>query len=157
MITPVLLVDELRDFIETIVQNYWLETNRGTSKPPQVITGYLPPKDPTKEDPDFPFVIVRLSDGTDDQDGATITVHIIVGTYSRDSQQGWKDVAGIIERIWTELFKRRTIGNKFRVEYPMKFEIPEEQLYPQWVGVMTTTWTVAHPVLEPALEGIDYE
>lgn len=145
--TPTLLVDELRNFIDDVVKNYWLETNKDLNKPPQVVTGYLPPKKSTP-DPDYPFVIVRLVEGTDNQESATVTVKIIVGTYSEDAQNGWRDVANIIQRIWTELFKRRVIAKKFRVEYPMKFEMPEEQPFPEWVGIMTTNWTVAHPVLE---------
>lgn len=153
MITPVLLVDELKAFLEDVVKNYQLDTNRlGDVKPPQVVTGYLPPKHAGPE-PDFPFVIVRLIDGIDEEDGATVTVKIIAGTYSEDAQQGWRDVANILQHIWQELFKRRVIANRFRVEYPMKFEFPEEQPYPQWIGIMTTIWTVAHPVLE----GLEYE
>ncbi|MDI3534823.1 MAG: hypothetical protein PWQ82_1188 [Thermosediminibacterales bacterium] len=145
---PTLLVDELRNFIDDVVKNYWLETNKqDLNKPPQVVTGYLPPKK-SAPDPDYPFVIVRLAEGTDNQEGATVTVKIIVGTYSEDAQNGWRDVASIIQRIWTELFKRRIIAKKYKVEYPMKFEMPEEQPFPEWVGIMTTNWTVAHPVLE---------
>ncbi|GAV24805.1 hypothetical protein ciss_07380 [Carboxydothermus islandicus] len=148
MITPVILIDELKAFIEEVVQNYRLETNQQNNvKPPQVVTGYLPPKN-SGPDPDFPFVIVRLAEGVDKEEGATVTVKIIVGAYSEDSQQGWRDAANMIQRIWQELFKRRVIARKFRVEYPMKFEIPEEQPYPHWIGVMTTVWTVAHPVME---------
>jgi len=150
--TPVLLVDEIKSFIEEVVKNYWLETNKDTNKAPQVVTGYLPPKKSTP-DPDYPFVIVRLVEGSDSQDGATVTVKIIVGTYSEDVQNGWRDVASIIQRIWTELFKKRIIAQKYRVEYPMKFEMSEEQPFPEWVGIMTTTWTVAHPVFEE----VEYE
>ncbi len=154
MITPVLLVDELKDFIETVIRNYWLETKKpDLNKPPQVVTGYLPPKDPTRAEPDFPFLIIRLVEGTDAQEGATVTVKIIVGTYSEDAQNGWRDVANIVQRIWVELFRRRVIGGRFRVEYPMKFELPEEQPYPEWIGVMTTVWTVAQPIVEEVFYG----
>lgn len=109
--TPILLIDELKGFLEGVVKNYWLETNRDINKPPQVITGYLPPKKSTP-DPDYPFVIVRLVEGTDNQEGATIIIKIIVGTYSEDAQNGWRDVANIIQRIWVELFRRRVIDRK---------------------------------------------
>lgn len=149
MINIVSLVDELKDFVEEVVKNYSLELKDGTGKAPQVLTGYLPPKDPgRKEDPDFPFVIVRLGNGQDTQNGATATVNLIIGTYSKDSTQGWKDVASIIERIRLELFRKGVIGKRYRVEYPMKFDMPEEQPYPYWIGIMTTTWAIAHPVEE---------
>jgi hypothetical protein len=150
--STVLLVDELKEFVNTVVKEYCLETNKpGVEKEPQVVTGYLPPKKLT-EIPDYPFVIVRLAKGIDNQEGAMVTVKIIVGTYSEDAQNGWRDVANIIQRIWTELYKRRIIANKFRVEYPMEFEIPEEQPYPEWIGIMTITWTVLHPIEEVVYE-----
>ena len=93
-------------------------------------------------------MIVRLVKGEDTQEGATLTVKIIVGTYSEDAQEGWRDVANIIQRIWQELFKKRVVAKKFRLEYPMNFEMPEEQPYPEWIGIMTTTWTLPHPIEE---------
>ncbi|NPV30656.1 MAG: hypothetical protein HPY58_13620 [Firmicutes bacterium] len=152
--TPVLLVDALRDFIEDVVKNYWLETKKpDLNKPPQVVTGYLPPPEASREEPNFPFVIIRLLEGTDDQEGSTVTVKIIVGTYSEDSQNGWRDVANIIQRIRTELLRRRVIAKKYRVEYPIKFEIVEEHPYPEWIGVMTTVWAIAQPIVEEVFYG----
>jgi hypothetical protein len=86
--------------------------------------------------------------GIDEEKSASVTLKIIVGVFSEDPQDGWRDAINIIQRIWQELFKRRVIAKRYRVEYPMKFEIPEEQPYPHWIGVMTTIWTVVHPVLE---------
>lgn len=147
MITPVLLIDELETFLEEILKNYSLETDRGSRKEPQIVSGYLPPKNSGPE-PDFPFVIVRLTEGVDKEDEARVTVKIIVGSYSEDTQQGWRDTANIIQHIWQELFKCRIIANRFLIEYPVRFEFPEEQPYPYWVGVMITEWVVAKPVME---------
>lgn len=147
MITPVSLLEELKTFIEQIVDNYMLETNQQGKKPPQVIIGFLPPKN-LSNIPDFPCIILRLVEGKDDEESATVTVKIIIGTYCEDTKEGWREPLNLIQRIWYELYKRRIIAKRYRVEYPMKFEIPEEQPYPYWIGVMTTVWTVAHPVLE---------
>jgi hypothetical protein len=40
------------------------------------------------------------------------------------------------------------IAKKYRVEYPCRFEMPEEQPYPQWIGEMTTNWIIARPLEE---------
>lgn len=150
MSTPVLLVDELQTFIGGVVGDYQMETNRpNLSKAPQVIAGYLPPKkSDSSSDPDFPFVIVRLIEGTDTQDDAKVVIKIIAGTFSEDAQSGWRDPVNILQRIRTELLKRRVVGGKFRLEFPLKIEMPEEQPFPEWVGFMTTTWTIAQPVEE---------
>lgn len=152
MSTPIMLLDELKAFAEEIVRTYVLETNQpGLTKQPKVITGYLPPKKSTP-DPDYPFVIVRLSDGTDDQNGSTVGVRILVGTYSEDPQNGWRDVANIIWRMRTALLTTRVIGGRFRLEYPITFEMPEEQPFPEWVGVMDTVWILPQPVEEVIYE-----
>lgn len=151
-----LLIDELRDFIEKVVKNYWLETNKkDIEKPPQVVAGYLSSKKPTNDEkkdiPDYPYVICRLLGGEDTRQNGAVTIKIIIGTYSEDEQNGWRDVANIIQKIWIELFKKQIVANQFKVEYPMSFEMPEEQPFPEWVGWMNTTWIVAHPVLEGGL------
>lgn len=152
MSSPVLLVDELKAFVEKVVQSYVLETNKAdVEKPPQVAAGYLPAKK-SGPDPDYPFVLARLIDNNDTRDGSTATVKIIAGTHSEDEQEGWRDPANILLRIRGELLKRRIIGGKYRLELPLKIEIPEEQAFPEWVGFMTTTWAYAQPMEEVIYE-----
>ncbi|GAQ24221.1 hypothetical protein [Tepidanaerobacter syntrophicus] len=155
MITPVYLVEELKNLAEKVVKNYFLETKKENfRKPPQVVTGYLPPKQPRykgdsdDEILDFPFVIVRLVKGTDAQQSATAVVKFIIGTYSEETTEGWKDVASIIERIRQELCKKYIIGKRYQLEKPIQWEMPEEQPFPQWIGIMTTTWVVAQVIPE---------
>lgn len=151
MSTPVLLVDELKVFIEGVVSDYRLDTKQAElSRAPQVLAGYLPPKEPNSTD--YPFVIVRFIEGTDAQDEGKAVIKIIAGTYSEDAQAGWRDPANILQRIRTEFLKRRIVGGKFRLEFPLKIEMPEEQPYPEWIGFMTTTWTIAQPVEEVTYE-----
>lgn len=158
MITPVYLVEELRDLTEEVVKNYFLETKqKDFCKPPQVVTGYLPPKQPRYKDdsgddiPDFPFVIVRLIKGLDAQQSANAVVKFIIGIYSEDPTEGWKDIASIIERIRQELCKKYIIAKRYQLEKPIKWEIPEEQPFPQWIGEIITTWTAAQVVPESIL------
>jgi len=54
----------------------------------------------------------------------------------------------LIEHIRQALFRKRIIGKKYRIEYPFKWEQPEEQTYPYWMAEMTTTWTVPRPIEE---------
>ncbi len=139
--TPVILVDELRDYLKLVVEKYWFETNKKeVNKPPQVISGYLPAKKAT-DIPDFPFILVRLSDG-EDADSSTVTVYVVIGTYSEDAQNGWRDPANIVERVRQSLLKKRTLANRFRLEMPLKYELPDEQPVPHWFGIITTKWTI---------------
>lgn len=150
MSTPISLIDAVRDFCEEVTKQYFLETNKNHNKEPQVVTGYLPTKKSTDK-PDFPYVIVRFMEGNDSQD-STVNLKIIVGTYDEeDDSNGWRDVLNILQRIRTELFKRQALANKYRVELPFKYLLPEDQPYPEWIGWIETKWIIPSIVLEQTM------
>jgi hypothetical protein len=143
--TPIVLVDALIDFIRPVVANFELDTNvSGIKKAPQVIGGYLSEKKPgQKQDPpDFPYVIVRYLEDEDTEESNTAQVRIIAGTYSEDTQNGWRDCLNILTRIKEALLEQRFVCGSFKVERPIKTELPEEQPYPEWVAIMTITVTI---------------
>lgn len=148
MNSPVDLIDSICDFLRnSTIMNMDLATKKDEEKALQVIAGYLPPKK-SVPDPDFPFVIVRIESFEDKLEGAIANVNMVIGTYSEDAQDGWRDVVNIATRIWSELFRKRIVADKYRVEYPCEFILPEEQPFPQWIGMLSTVWTIAHPVEE---------
>ena len=149
--TPIILVDKLVEFIKPVVANYELDSNiQDVRKSPQVMSGYLKEKKPKEkqEIPDFPYVIVRYLEDTDtENEGNTAKVKIFAGTYSEDEQDGWRDAMNVITRIKEALMKQRFIG-AFKIEYPTKTELPEEQLYPEWVAILHLTVTMPHVIEE---------
>jgi len=138
--TLIVLVDELVKFIGTVVAEFELQSNvPEVKKAPQIVPGWLKEKKPGQQQdpPDFPYVIVRYLEDTGNNDGDMATVRIIAGTYSEDVQDGWRDCMNVLTRIKEALLKQRFVGKAFRVEYPIKTELPEEQPYPEWVAFMT--------------------
>ncbi|MFY0545456.1 hypothetical protein [Brevibacillus sp. H7] len=138
--TPNLLVDELIKFIEPVVANFDLESNvKGIRKSPQVIGGYLEEKKPQQrqETPDFPYVIVRYLEDDDTDESNIASVRIIAGTYSEDEQNGWRDCMNVVTRIKQALLEQPIIGERFRVQKPMKTQLPEEQPFPEWMALLT--------------------
>ena len=143
--TPLILVDKLIEFNTLVVVNFELESNiPGIKKAPQVISGYLKEKKPKEKQtvPDFPYVIVRYLKDTNAEEGATAIIRVIAGTYSEDEQSGWRDCMNVITRIKEALLKQRFIGGPFKIEYPIKTELPEEQPYPEWVAFLTLNVTI---------------
>lgn len=137
--TPIDMVDKLIELIKAAVKDFNLESNvLGIKKPPQVISGYLAEKKAgAKQDPpDFPYVIVRYLEDNDDGSQNTATVRVLIGTYSEDEQNGWRDCMNVAIRIKHELLKQRLFG-PFSIEYPIKTELYEEQPYPEWMVSMT--------------------
>lgn len=148
--TPIVLVDRLVEFIKPVVAEFELDSNIvGIKKSPQVISGYLQEKKPNqKQDPpDFPYVIVRYLTDTDEQEEDKASIKIIAGTYSEDTQDGWRDPMNVITKIKEALMKQRFFG-AFKIEYPVKTDLPEEQPYPEWVAILNLTVTMPHMVEE---------
>lgn len=149
---PVLLIDELRDYMKTVVSEFVLSTGHNHKKAPQVLDWGLPLKKSTTE-PDYPFVVVRLLGGKDADEESIAAVRIYVGTTSED-MTGYEDAVNIIIRIRNALLEKRTLAGKYRLQLPLEWDIPEEQKYPQWIGLIDTTWIIAQPV--EIAEEVDY-
>lgn len=138
--TPILLVDELVEFIKPVVVEYVLQSNvKNVNKAPQVVGGFMDEKKPGPQQnpPDFPFVIVRYLEDNDTTDSNIAQVRIIAGTYSEDAQSGWRDALNVITRIKGELLKHPRLNGGYTVEKPMRMEMPEEQPFPEWVATLT--------------------
>lgn len=94
----------------------------------------------------FPYVVVRIADGEgkDDESGDTCKVMFIVGIFDDDeSNQGHRDVMNILEKIRQHLFRNQLFKGKFFVEYPYKWTLNEEDVYPYFFGGLETNWTIA--------------
>lgn len=150
--TPLLLIDTLVETLTGVVRNYALETGTGAAdRAPQVVAGWLPPKTNDDDDPDFPYVIARLVAGTDTEEQGTVRVRLLVGTHSEDAD-GWRDALNVVERIRQALMTQRTIDDRYRLQMPLEWEMPDDQPYPQFVAQMTTIWTMYRPVELPGTE-----
>lgn len=149
---PILLVKELRRFITVVTTDFVLSTGKGNDKAPQVLGWGLPTKN-SSEEPDYPFVLCRLTTGEDNDNESTVHVKIMIGTHSEDVE-GWEDAANVLFRIRDSLLITRTLANKYELNLPLKWELPEEQAYPQWVGWIDSDWIIAQP--EQIIEEVDY-
>lgn len=149
--TPIELVDGLVDFIKKVVDQYDLSTKiKDIKKAPSVYAGYLPPDNEDDESltpDDYPFVIVRFISDTDDIDSSDIAnIRILIGTYSEDEQNGWRDTLNIATRIKIELKKKQFTG-PFALTGKVQTELFEEQLRPFWHAIMDFSFVI--PQVQP--------
>lgn len=146
--TALMLLDSLEDHIKPLVAEYDLKTKEKIIKPPDVHQGYLPIKDKnSREESDYPFIILRLLSCKDEDNGSTATVKIIIGTYDEQADsKGWIDLLNIYNKIRLSLLEKRVIGSKYRLKTPVSFILHEEQPYPQFVGEITTEWELPMPI-----------
>lgn len=133
------LVDTLKDFIQDKLKDMELQTKvPEILKAPTVYAGYLPPKPSRRErdeetDPeDYPFVIVRyLGHGDKIHDKKTIAIRVIIGTYSKDEQNGWRENVNVWNRIELALKEEQAVGS-FNLAGEIDFSLFEEQMRPSW-------------------------
>lgn len=147
MIETKLLID-LGVFIEDVVKDYRMPTKTpGNLRAPQIIDGYLPPKRSTPDD-DFPFVIVRAEEGIAQQGQTQVTVSLIIGTYTTETD-GYAHCLEIMQRIRTALCQlpNQTLNARYQLAFPIEWRNVPDQPYPQWIIEMTTRWVMNTPAL----------
>lgn len=151
--TILAMVTSNAKFLQEKLSNMRLLTKNGTEKAPTVHEGSLPPKVNTRrgeeiENDDYPFVIVRFLDEEDEINGDCLAnFRIIIGTYNEDEQNGWKDVASVINRIKIELKRTKFIGSGELVG-KIESAIFEEQRKPTWHGIMDVSFQLPQVQLE---------
>lgn len=137
--TPELLLDAIYTFLLSVLQEYKMTSSHQTLVTPRVYKWDTPPKQ--SDDGEYPFVVVRILSGKDTEDASTVRVKMLFGAYAEDSQ-GSSDTSNLMEHIRQALFKKRTLDDRFRVEYPYEWQIFEEQPDPYWVGESISTWNI---------------
>lgn len=135
-----------------ILADFVLQTGKGEAKAPQVVAGYLPPKN-ANDEPEFPYVGLRLLEGEDTTEDGKATVKIYIGTHDEDAN-GWRDAANVLFRIREHLLTKPVLAERYRLELPLRWKIYEEQVFPQWFAELTTSWIVPRPV--EIFEEVDY-
>lgn len=137
------LIDKLVVFLNEELKEMRLPTkDENIKKAPMAYDGYLPPKTPSSrrgddtEQEDYPFVIVRYL-GEDDKiyDENVAELKLVIGTYSKDEQRGWRDTLNVMNRIKLALGKKQVI-EAASLTGTISIRLFEEQTKPMWHGVM---------------------
>lgn len=136
------ILDDIVKFIEQTLSEMRFQTKDDTvTKAPAVFSGFLPPKKNRRgenetEQEDYPFVIVRYLGETDDINVKNVMrFRLLVGTYNRDEQYGWKDTLSIMNRIKFSLKEQQIIGSA-NLTGKIDSALFEEQMRPNWHGIM---------------------
>lgn len=143
------LCERLRQRLEPVFSGFWMfETKDPNVKRAPSVIGGLPPK--TADGLEFPFVLVHPRSGEDTEEGAQqearAAVDLVIGTYS-DSDDGWMDVAIVIDAIRADLGADPVIAGTLFEHKSLTWEIPpQDQARPQWFGRVSTNWILPRPM-----------
>ena len=153
--TPIVLLDQLKEFIESCTSDIMLTTRPekgGTlkGKPGTRAAGVykmrLPERDVSEAtEKRVPYIVLQVLTGVDEHsprepDDSTCTVRIIAATYSEDGGEGANDVLNIITRIRVELLKAGEVGAQFLLRKPLEYIIYPEDTNPYFFGELMTVW-----------------
>ncbi|MFS0766040.1 hypothetical protein [Peribacillus phoenicis] len=142
---PIDLQAGLKTRLEAVFANRTFKNPNNQDVPLNVFEQHLPQK--KKEDLSlYPYVIIQLNEGTQvtDVSSEDIKIMFIIGIFDNDSSnQGYREVTRIINRITTNLTLNPLVNRKFEMNYPIKWTIYEEDVAPYFFGGIETTWAVS--------------
>lgn len=151
-----LLVDDLIAYLESYFKENLLPSEQGDYVPPKIVSGWLPHKRSSgPEDRDFPFIIVRPRKGaTTDQSNSSASIELLIGAYSEE-YDGYQHNMQILARLRQALFglPALTLNSRYRLEFPLNWELFEDQPWPEWAMKVVTNWTVYTPQPADEFEG----
>lgn len=146
---PVELIKSLQAEIEEAVKDYKLAAEGQEDKKVTVYAQHIP-DECFETDTYYPLVVASISkieDGADDSYPAlsTVTVGLTFGVYGED-EYAWVDLLNVMERTRQRLMDKRLLSNRFRLQFPVKWETIEAQPYPFWFGYGTLEYSMPRPV-----------
>ncbi len=132
------LLDALAEETTKALKGFHLRSAKENQIPINVYTQNLPLKEEKNDEKIYPYVCVCFdtSDIENAYDGKEfVNLYFVVGVVDREKDnQGYRDVLQIIEQVKQHFFRRGVIQNAFRLEYPVKSTIQQEDTYPYFIG-----------------------
>lgn len=140
---PIGLQTTLEDRLRMLFANKQFPTPSGETAPVTIHKQRLPEKT-SEEDSSFPFIIVKMIEGSGqtEQIQPLSKIGLIVGTFDAfevsgiSSNNGYTDLVQIMNDIEEDLIKRPIIDSKYELELPLKWRINEEDTDPYFIGVL---------------------
>lgn len=159
--TPIVLLDELKKFIEEhtkdIILSVRVKPNSGeiSERAAEVHKMRLPTKD--AETKLIPYILLQFITGKDQQEEGQSSeseckIRIVVATYSEDGGEGALDVLNLLTRIRIALLKAGVIGEQFLIKKPLEYIVYPDDTAPYYMGEMLTIWEI--PEIEREVESL---
>lgn len=143
--TPLSLQYELKQELEIVLREMYLEDYKGERVLIHIYLQELPPE--VDDDPErpFPYVVIKMVGGNSPIDfrnpkGEEIRILLLIGV-KNSSRKGtaFEDVLGIMQRIKERFQKNRAVKH-FSLSDPIEWAISEEDQWPYAFGGMDTKW-----------------
>lgn len=154
------LIDALVEFVFQNTRDYLFRSNEQTMKkvPPTVWAGFIPRDQVGSIIPGeittYPAIVVSVRDGSQDWQSEMVNVDIVIGCFDDDrDQQGYKDVANIVQRLRDRFREQSIVRERFPLRMPLKWNINRfygggtSNYFPYFFGEMSLVFEL--PVMAP--------
>lgn len=143
--TPVFLQKALKEELKILFADFVSSSDmdfekRGVSVYEQDLPLEMETED---EEEKTPFIIVRLSEGEQEQRESTEMVTVVIIFCARDTawnRSGYQDVLNMIQKVKERLLKNPLVGKYFTAELPLKWVVQEGETHDIYYGGMELTF-----------------
>lgn len=143
--TALELLKGLADYLKDVNKNYRLTDDEVKDNELICRPGYLKVRESEREK-FYPHIVPRFLSESDEEDGtSSVKVRIFFGTYCNDPDTGWMELYNLMEASRIGLLTQRNIANRFRLVLPLTVAVVEPAPYPQWLGYIDVTYSIAQP------------
>lgn len=144
--TPEMLQDALCEEIKRILSGRTYLTPAGKHVPMNVFPQSIPLIETDEEEDPFPYAIVRMSDGADDNvydSKYIVEMVVIVGIYSEDKQaQGHRELLNVFNLVYERFKKNPSLDNQFVYDGGYRWTIQEDDYFPYYFGAFKMNFAI---------------
>lgn len=141
---PVNLQKGLIQRLEEIFSQFKLKNPNNEDVNINIFEQHLPQSESDDDDVSlYPYIIVKLADGEQENETSAhkIKVLFVIGVFDDSyDNNGYQDVVNIVQKLIAGLKSKPIIEKKFVLDYPMRWLVHEEDVYPFFFGGVETYW-----------------
>ena len=154
---PINLVKTITEAVKETVKGYKLKAEGQDDKYVSVYTQRIPDEALELDDDSYyPLILVSLQNITESERGtSTVKIGITMAAYGED-MGAWEDLLNIQEGIRQKLMGMTMIANRYILQFPVTWEMPEIQPYPFWFSYGSLTYTVPQMIPESVRRELVY-
>lgn len=144
--TPLEMQDELVSELKEMFKDSRLKSPCGDIVPIKVYPQDIPVAESDDDEDPIPYIIVRLSKGTDS--GAkdsfnTVSLVIIIGVYDSElDQQGYRDAMNIVQRIYERFHINPNLNGKAVYSGEFSWAMQEDGYYPYFFAACSLNFYI---------------
>lgn len=121
-----------------------------TRKPVDVYAGFLP-RASRREDMQAlcPAIVLRPDTVEDGAEGSSVSLVAYATVYDEDMRRGSDSLYHMVELIRFLLLSENPVCDRWQIKPGMKITVPDDQPFPQWLGVVEFEVILPEPIWTP--------